>query len=84
MRLPKPTPFDCAVCTRTIRARRLHLFVGKSVVCMDCAGMTAAHDLSGCPIDWHDGWDHGRPVTDRLTATVVVAQGLYAKEGQTT
>lgn len=67
----RPRAFDCAVCHRVIRPRRLHLIVGSSVVCMGCAGTTAAHDLTGCPIDWHDGWDHGRPCADRLTATVV-------------
>lgn len=80
MKIPKPTPFDCAVCGRTIGPRRLHIFIGRSVVCMDCAGTTAAHDLSGCPVDWHDAWDHGYPASDRLTATAVVAQGRFRNE----
>ena len=71
MKLPKPRPFDCAVCGATIGPRRLHLFIGIEVVCMGCCGTGAAHDLTDCPVGWHDGWDHSRPCSDRLTATVV-------------
>lgn len=71
MKLPKTMPFDCAACHQAIRPRRLHLIIAGHVVCGDCAGTTAAHGLTGCSVDWHDGWDHSRPCSDRLTATVV-------------
>lgn len=74
----RPRAFDCAVCCKRIRPRRLHLIVGSSVVCMGCAGTSSAHDLAGCPIGWHDGWDHGRPCSDRRTADLVIARGACA------
>lgn len=55
-----PRPLGCAVCGRPIPAAALHVLIGGGVVCQACAGTHEAHALTGCPVGWHDGWDHGR------------------------
>lgn len=72
------TKITCAACTTAIAPKAMHIFMGTTVVCRTCAGTKAAHRLTGCPVDWHDGWDHTTHVTDRDTARVLLARTAWA------
>ena len=70
--------FTCGVCSHPIGRDAPHMRIYNTVVCLTCTGTRAAHNITACPVNWHDGWDHTTHVTDRDTARVLLTNGGHS------
>ncbi len=71
--------FDCAACARRIgKSAGHHLLEDGRVLCTRCLGTRRLHAalFPGCPVAWHDPFDHSRGVGG-TRAGVAAVLGLW-------